>query len=334
MTNEVATLNEEQALQKEEARVGLAFGLPPNSDGRRKLARVTYAYHLDPFLSHVILMGDKPYITHAGLLYHTQRDSSLRGISCEPLTPGQRQALGAEIQDGELWRFATVRREIAGHICEFSAYGRAGGKGESNPIAKGQHGYAMADKRAINRALRLAYSVHVPSREEMDAEDESPVQLVGCSISGCTAAISPEAARLSSKLHGSALCPEHTPGRAAPAQPPAQPEKPRRGRPPKAEVSPPAPVSPPPPDAVIQGEARHVEGEGDVQVDGATAEDGGQDEPDDFCEALYGAMNELQKVDKVRAMSFFRGPLGGRKVNSLKQSEASDLLALLRGGQW
>lgn len=138
---------------------------------KKQLARLSVAYGLDPFLGHFEILGGKIYVTQAALLHHSAVSKTLirLGLEVRPLTKAEREEVAEEMLDGEIWRKATLTAWHAGLQREVTywQYGKAGGSHETNPIAKGKDKMAMAEKRAANRCLRLAYSIAMPSIEEM-----------------------------------------------------------------------------------------------------------------------------------------------------------------------
>lgn len=160
-------------LKAAEDNVALVWGAQNCPQGvRTQIARLTMAYQLDPFLKHFEILGGRPYVTHAGLLHYAMNiKECLRSIKVRPLNKDERESLMDEMKKGEIWRHASIELEMGKFgLVVFEGMAKAGGPGETNPIANGYHGFTMAEKRAVNRTLRLALSIAVPSAEEMGAE--------------------------------------------------------------------------------------------------------------------------------------------------------------------
>lgn len=160
-------------LKAAEDNVALVWGVNNCPQGvRTQIARLTMAYQLDPFLKHFEILGGRVYVTHAGLLHYAMNiKECLRSIKVRPLNKDERESLMDEMKKGEIWRHASIELEMGKFgLVVFEGMAKAGGPGETNPIANGYHGFTMAEKRAVNRTLRLALSIAVPSAEEMGAE--------------------------------------------------------------------------------------------------------------------------------------------------------------------
>lgn len=168
------TKYDDKELKKAEDDAVLVWGAsaaPPAV--RAQIARLTLAYGLDPFLKHIEILGGRPYITHAGLLHYALNIEKRMVVkSVEPLSAEDRERFKDEIKPGEIWRKATIAVYMGEHfgVVEMCGYSKAGGPEESNAVAKGFHKYAIAEKRALNRIVRTAFSIAVPSVEEMGAE--------------------------------------------------------------------------------------------------------------------------------------------------------------------
>ncbi len=113
-------------------------------------------FGLRPDLGHIIVMGDRPYVTKEGLIYYAQKSGQLAGIEVE---------IVERTQDFCLIK-ATVRTKDGG---KYEAYGDAD-KNNTNRMVT-PHLIRMAETRAVNRALRVAFPIGLTSYEELAEQD-------------------------------------------------------------------------------------------------------------------------------------------------------------------
>jgi len=113
-------------------------------------------FGLRPDLGHIIVMGDRPYVTKEGLIYYAQKSGQLAGIEVEIIE---------RTQDFCLIK-ATVRTKDGG---KYEAYGDAD-KNNTNRMVT-PHLIRMAETRAVNRALRVAFPIGLTSYEELAEQD-------------------------------------------------------------------------------------------------------------------------------------------------------------------
>lgn len=144
------------------------------------IAQVALEYGLDPLFGELMLYQGKPYVTIAARRRKAQETGQLDGISSRPGTPAEREGWGAG--EGDYLFFADVRvkacgQPFTGHglVCKLEierARAQATVKGhqpDALPIVKDPAG--MAEKRAECQALRRAFSLPLPSAEDIfDAE--------------------------------------------------------------------------------------------------------------------------------------------------------------------
>jgi hypothetical protein len=121
-----------------------------------ELRKLVQQYHLSVFLGDVMDIGDRWYVTHAGLLRIAQRNR------CS----GMRTAVDKGLSDptSNRWVFkATVYKSPRSR--GFVGYGDADPSNVSSLV----HGAEMrvAETRAVNRALRKAYGIGLCSVEEL-----------------------------------------------------------------------------------------------------------------------------------------------------------------------
>jgi hypothetical protein len=152
-------------------------------DQRIMLATVAIDYGLDPAMNELTLYEGKPYVTIDGRRRKAQETQQLDGISTRPATKDEREAWN--IPPSDYFFFAEVRKK--GSAYPFIGQGRVreaetkrsdkekqaearGGK--IRPIVLDPQG--MAAKRAEARALRMAFSIPLPSAEAIGEEATYP----------------------------------------------------------------------------------------------------------------------------------------------------------------
>jgi len=128
------------------------------------------AYGLDPLLREIFILGGNLYVSLAGLVRKANDSKTFAGSRFEELPP---------TIDGERRYRCTVKKIIDGeHIAEFDGLGRASSenvslnKRQGRPIGE-QWIDEMAQKRALARALRTAFSIGFPTLEECDIDFSS-----------------------------------------------------------------------------------------------------------------------------------------------------------------
>jgi hypothetical protein len=170
-TRALATINIASELEPEVQAVAskLAPLFPKDMTEGQTLAvaRVAVAYGLDPFLGELIPYQGKPYITYDGRVRLADRHPAYDGFECDPATPDEIKALKAHA-DQVVFRCTVHRRDRRKPII---AFGRAGGPGENNPVAK-QWTAEVAYKRAVHRAMRAAFPVPIPGLEESVSSEQ------------------------------------------------------------------------------------------------------------------------------------------------------------------
>jgi len=121
--------------------------------------RALYAeFGLRPDLGHVIVMGDRPYVTKEGLIYYAQKSKQLAGIEVEIVEIERRQ------------NFCLVKaRVLTKDGGKYEAYGDADVNNTNRMVTP--HLIRMAETRAVNRALRIAFPIGLCSFEELAEQD-------------------------------------------------------------------------------------------------------------------------------------------------------------------
>jgi len=115
-------------------------------------------YGLRPDLNHIVILGDRPYVTREGLLYYARKSGELTSIRVELLERGKGYCIVK----------ATVYTKDGGI---FEALGDASESNTNRMVSP--HLIRMAETRAINRALREAFPIGLCSYEELSETDVS-----------------------------------------------------------------------------------------------------------------------------------------------------------------
>ena len=117
---------------------------------------VCQRYDLDPILKHVVLVEGSVYITRDGLLHVAHSSGQFDGLEVDEATL---------TDDGKEWRSrATVYRKDMTHPVVFSGRFPAGRKNSPE----------MAEKVAVARSLKHAFSVAIATEDERRAQDAVP----------------------------------------------------------------------------------------------------------------------------------------------------------------
>lgn len=151
-------------------------GEPLSQEVAYAMAIMACKLGLEPVMGHVLLLGNKPYVTVAGLLHNANKRSDFDGYEARPATAEERKeyyAPAAAPKDEHLWRCAVWMKErkyptVAYGRCKVATHGideRAGGSNRFTPSQ--QWSVEMAENRAIGRALRRAIHIGEASYEEM-----------------------------------------------------------------------------------------------------------------------------------------------------------------------
>jgi hypothetical protein len=175
-TKALVAMSDQQMLARvEQAKFPKDLTLPE----KRLLARVAIDYGLDPAMGELMLYQGHPYVTIDGRRRKAQETGKMDGVSTRPATKEERLAWA--IPDGDYLFFAEVW--VRGARRPFVGYGRVRQAETRPPGRPGAAGYrplendpqGMASKRAEARALRMAFSVPLPSAETAGTpEDDTP----------------------------------------------------------------------------------------------------------------------------------------------------------------
>lgn len=127
-----------------------------------EMARVALAYGLDPILGELMIYQGHLYVGIDGRERIANNDPRYEGMEIEPANETQRKAFRVS-DDEHLWVCKVWRKD---RRFPFVNYGRAGGPSDRNTVSKSNPA-EMAMKRAKHRALRDAFSMPLPGREEV-----------------------------------------------------------------------------------------------------------------------------------------------------------------------
>jgi hypothetical protein len=157
MTAPVADRAEIDHLPIDYAAVLRHLGLNGNDAKSQAVVLVCKRYDLDPVLKHVVLVEGNVYVTRDGLLHVAHGTGQLDGIEVEEATLSE---------DGKEWRSrASVYRKDMTRPFAFSGRFPAGRKNSPE----------MAEKVAVARCLKHAFSVAIATDDERQAQDSTPV---------------------------------------------------------------------------------------------------------------------------------------------------------------
>lgn len=140
-------------------------GRPPSQAEALTVAYIATQYGLDPLLGEVLLLGSKVYIPHAALERRAREQKLIRRRRCRPASPEERAA--ARVEEAEEYWVAEVETVdglvYEGHgmaAPENVGIARRGGQVDRRIVRN------MAEKRAMQRALRYAVGVSLPDPED------------------------------------------------------------------------------------------------------------------------------------------------------------------------
>lgn len=151
----------------------LSWGEAMSPGVRLKLFLFCAKQGFDPTSNHVYVLGGRPYVSIEGRMFKADEHRDDAGkktfagfVEDRILTKEEREAF--EIPEGAIGWLARVQR--ADCMFPFLGIGVAGGQNEKNPVARGDR-LAMAQKRAREKALRLAYPLGDASDDEGEILD-------------------------------------------------------------------------------------------------------------------------------------------------------------------
>ena len=145
---------------------------------RQAIAQVCIEYGLDPLMNELMIYQGRPYVTMAARLRKAQEAGDFAGISTRAATVEEKESRGYRPEDHVM--LAEARKVIGGVVAgPFQGWGvvkktTADRADKHLPISDNpaQH----AEKRAIARALRMAWHLPLPTAEDIGAEDGNGAQ--------------------------------------------------------------------------------------------------------------------------------------------------------------
>jgi hypothetical protein len=134
-------------------------------------------YGLDPLLGEFMVYQGNPYITVAARLRKAQETDQLDGIVSRPSTKEEREGRGCK--DGDILILVEVYKKGCTH--PFQGWGKVRkeeyvGADSHLPIAKDP--YDMAEKRGTARGLKRAFSIPLPSYEDVGSGEGDDISVV------------------------------------------------------------------------------------------------------------------------------------------------------------
>lgn len=132
------------------------------------MARIAIAYGLDPIAGELTVYQGRMYLTIEGRVRVANSHPAFDGMECVPASDDERKAFRCG-EDEHLWVCRVWRKD---RRFPFVGYGRSAGKSDRNPVSR-DYAQEMAQKRAKHRALRDAFSLPLPGREEDN--DDTPM---------------------------------------------------------------------------------------------------------------------------------------------------------------
>ena len=196
------------------------------SEEKKTLALAALSYGLDPLMGELTIYQGRPYVSIDGRYRKAQETGRLAGVETRPATKAERVAW--DIPDGDFF----MRTEVWVKDVErpFVAWGRVRKKETEALKDPAKAGFRpletnpqrMAEKRAEGQALRKAFSIPLPSLEDVVAEEyvDCEAREVDVATGQITAPPSPI------KGEGKAIEPgpgQESSGPALPAKTPAMP---------------------------------------------------------------------------------------------------------------
>lgn len=198
----------------ENAANALSWGEAMGPGVRVKFALFCARNGFDPSTNHVYVLGGRPYVSVEGRMFKADNHRDDRGAKTfngfrvdRVLTKDEREAY--EVPDGAIGWYVEVERNDCKY--PFVGVGIAGGPAEKNPVANGKDKLAMAQKRAREKALRIAYPIGEPDVGDEIIEANATV----VETTGSTVTKPAEIATATPAAAATAAAPTESPERAA-----------------------------------------------------------------------------------------------------------------------
>ena len=140
---------------------------------REAIGQICVEYGLDPLMSELMIYQGRPYVTVAARLRKAQEAGDFAGISTRAATNDEKESRGYQIFDYVM--LAEAYKMIDGvRAGPFQGWGVVK-KGTADRADKhlpiGDNPAQHAEKRAISRAVRMAWHIPLPSFEDLGTED-------------------------------------------------------------------------------------------------------------------------------------------------------------------
>lgn len=134
---------------------------------RYQVAKLAVAYGLDPFLRHIEVLGGKPYITVAGLLHNAANSGLLDGLETFVILGEDRKGMidDLDLPPDTIIFEALVYKQGCSH--PFTGYGFASKADVNLQGKRAKDIAAMAENRAVSRAIRKGWAVGITTLEEL-----------------------------------------------------------------------------------------------------------------------------------------------------------------------
>ena len=144
-----------------------------NQKQREAIGQVCVEYGLDPLMNELMIYQGRPYVTVAARLRKAQEAGDFAGISTRAATNDEKESRGYQIFDYVM--LAEAYKMIDGvRAGPFQGWGVVK-KGTADRADKhlpiGDNPAQHAEKRAISRAVRMAWHIPLPSFEDLGTED-------------------------------------------------------------------------------------------------------------------------------------------------------------------
>jgi hypothetical protein len=159
----MTVVTKEQALERIE--MGSRWPAEMTHQHKLVLASLAVQYGLDPGFGELMVYQGKPYVTLEGRLRKAHDSKRFQGYETRPMTAEEKVAYHLDPDD--IAFFATVyRSDFRVPIQEWGQVSKAERQGANAQTPLSKTPAMMAEKRALHRALRRAFSLNLPGAEE------------------------------------------------------------------------------------------------------------------------------------------------------------------------
>ena len=151
-----------------------------NSAQRTAIATICVEYGLDPLMNELMLYQGRPFVTMAARLRKAQEAGDFAGISTRAATDEEKKSRGYDVEDYVM--LAEARKVIGGVVAgPFQGWGvvkKATADRADPHLPISDNPAQHAEKRAISRALRMAWHIPLPSYEDIGEEINGGVRVI------------------------------------------------------------------------------------------------------------------------------------------------------------